>query len=71
LTATHHGIDIQGTATDSLADRLGDKAEAFFGMAVADFPNLFVINGPNTGLGHNSMIYMAECGGKKRLCHSL
>jgi cation diffusion facilitator CzcD-associated flavoprotein CzcO len=42
---------------------MGDKAEAFFGMAVAGFPNLFLINGPNTGLGHNSMIYMAECGG--------
>jgi hypothetical protein len=43
---------------------MGDKPEAFYGMAVAGFPNLFMINGPNTGLGHNSMIYMAECGGE-------
>jgi cation diffusion facilitator CzcD-associated flavoprotein CzcO len=33
---------------------------AHLGTAVAGFPNLFVLLGPNTGLGHNSMIYMAE-----------
>ena len=27
---------------------------------VAGFPNLFVMTGPNTGLGHNSMVYMIE-----------
>jgi hypothetical protein len=27
---------------------------------VAGFPNLFLIVGPNTGLGHNSMVYMIE-----------
>ena len=25
-----------------------------------DFPNLFMLLGPNTGLGHNSMVYMIE-----------
>ncbi|UUZ47988.1 hypothetical protein LP420_33905 [Massilia sp. B-10] len=29
---------------------------------VAGFPNYFLITGPNTGLGHNSMIYMIESG---------
>ncbi|KAF6256910.1 monooxygenase protein [Scenedesmus sp. NREL 46B-D3] len=62
LTALHHDIDVRGTAADGLAQHLGDKPAAFLGMAVAGFPNLFLINGPNTGLGHNSMIYMAECG---------
>ena len=26
----------------------------------AGFPNLFFLMGPNTGLGHNSMVYMIE-----------
>ena len=34
--------------------------EAFRGTTVAGFPNLFIIIGPNTGLGHNSIIFMIE-----------
>ena len=29
-------------------------------MTVPGFPNLFMIVGPNTGLGHNSMVFMIE-----------
>lgn len=36
--------------------------EAYKGCTVAGFPNFFLITGPNTGLGHNSMIYMIESG---------
>ena len=35
-------------------------AEAFHGTTVAGYPNLALLLGPNTGLGHNSMIYMIE-----------
>jgi cation diffusion facilitator CzcD-associated flavoprotein CzcO len=31
------------------------------GITVAGFPNLFMLVGPNTGLGHNSIIFMIEC----------
>jgi cation diffusion facilitator CzcD-associated flavoprotein CzcO len=34
--------------------------EAYKGTTVAGFPNLFFLMGPNTGLGHNSMVYMIE-----------
>ena len=34
--------------------------EAYKGASVAGFPNLFFLMGPNTGLGHNSMVYMIE-----------
>jgi len=34
--------------------------EAYMGMAVAGFPNFFMLMGPNTGLGHNSMVLMIE-----------
>ncbi len=33
---------------------------AFHGATVAGFPNLFFLVGPNTGLGHNSIVYMIE-----------
>jgi len=32
----------------------------YLGITVAGFPNLFLLMGPNTGLGHNSMIFMIE-----------
>jgi cation diffusion facilitator CzcD-associated flavoprotein CzcO len=37
-----------------------DGPQAYLGTSIADFPNFFMITGPNTGLGHNSMIYMIE-----------
>lgn len=30
------------------------------GITVADFPNLFIMQGPNTGLGHSSVLLMME-----------
>ncbi|MDA9330631.1 NAD(P)/FAD-dependent oxidoreductase [Flavobacteriaceae bacterium] len=35
-------------------------AEAFKGINVSGFPNLLFVVGPNTGLGHNSIIHMME-----------
>lgn len=37
-----------------------DGPEAYKGTTVAGFPNLFFLMGPNTGLGHSSMVYMIE-----------
>jgi cation diffusion facilitator CzcD-associated flavoprotein CzcO len=34
--------------------------EAYRGVTVTGFPNLFMLVGPNTGLGHNSIVYMVE-----------
>lgn len=36
------------------------SAGALHGTAIAGFPNLFFLAGPNTGLGHNSMVYIIE-----------
>jgi cation diffusion facilitator CzcD-associated flavoprotein CzcO len=33
---------------------------AYKGICVTGFPNLFFLMGPNTGLGHSSMVYMIE-----------
>jgi len=37
-----------------------EGAEAYMGISVAGFPNFFMLMGPNTGLGHNSMVFMIE-----------
>ncbi|MBT9386028.1 NAD(P)/FAD-dependent oxidoreductase [Pseudooceanicola sp. CBS1P-1] len=34
--------------------------QAYDSIAVHGYPNLFIINGPNTGLGHNSVVYIIE-----------
>ena len=34
--------------------------EAYYGSAVSGFPNYLFMVGPNTGLGHNSIIHMME-----------
>jgi cation diffusion facilitator CzcD-associated flavoprotein CzcO len=37
-----------------------DGAEAYLGTTVSGFPNFFLIVGPNTGLGHSSLLLMIE-----------
>lgn len=51
---------IRGGDGVSLAQKCGTDFEAHRGTAVAGYPNLFLIVGPNTALGHNSIIYMIE-----------
>ncbi|MBA4108201.1 MAG: 4-hydroxyacetophenone monooxygenase [Leptothrix sp. (in: Bacteria)] len=43
-----------------LADVWKQGPEAYLGVAVSGFPNFFMLMGPNTGLGHNSMVFMIE-----------
>ncbi|HEX3613735.1 MAG TPA: NAD(P)/FAD-dependent oxidoreductase [Sporichthyaceae bacterium] len=38
-----------------------DGMHAYLGTTVPDFPNLFLLLGPNTGIGHTSAVYMIEC----------
>lgn len=44
----------------NLSDHWKAGMQAFDSVAVAGFPNLFSINGPNTSLGHNSIVYIIE-----------
>ena len=37
-----------------------EGARAYLGTEVAGFPNLFLMTGPNTGLGHSSIVLMIE-----------
>jgi len=54
--------DIRGRGGVRLLDLAQNGLQAYKGATVAGFPNFFMITGPNTGLGHNSMIYMIESG---------
>jgi cation diffusion facilitator CzcD-associated flavoprotein CzcO len=52
---------IRGRDGVELAAAWSDGAEAHRGILVAGFPNLFLLYGPNTNLGHNSILFMLEC----------
>jgi cation diffusion facilitator CzcD-associated flavoprotein CzcO len=54
-------MHIEGRDGRLLEDAWRDGAEAYLGLAVAGFPNFFMLYGPNTNLGHNSIIFMLEC----------
>ncbi|MDD9937800.1 MAG: NAD(P)/FAD-dependent oxidoreductase [Myxococcales bacterium] len=54
-------IEIVGTDGQRLHDSWQEGARAYLGMTVPAFPNFFVMYGPNTNLGHNSIIFMIEC----------
>src|SRR5579859_2229304 len=60
VTDAHLPQFVHGRGGQSLADSWQTGSHAYLGTAVAGFPNLFLLIGPNTGLGHNSMVYMIE-----------
>jgi cation diffusion facilitator CzcD-associated flavoprotein CzcO len=51
---------VRGREGRTLAEVWNGSPEAYKGAAVAGFPNLFFLVGPNTGLGHNSIVFMIE-----------
>ncbi|MGO9028271.1 MAG: flavin-containing monooxygenase [Acidimicrobiales bacterium] len=53
-------IPVTGRGGVSLASVWRHGARAYRGTSVAGFPNLFVLYGPNTNLGHNSILFMVE-----------
>ena len=57
-----HPIEVVGTR-GSIRDHWGeDDPRAHLGITVPDFPNLFLIYGPNTNLGHGgSALFHSEC----------
>lgn len=51
---------VHGRDGVALSDAWADGMEAYLGTTVPGFPNLFLVIGPNTGLGHTSMVFMIE-----------
>ena len=53
-------MQVTGRGGRTLSQAWEQGAEAHLGTAVSGFPNLFVLYGPNTNLGHNSIVLMLE-----------
>ncbi|WP_411820768.1 NAD(P)/FAD-dependent oxidoreductase [Hyphococcus formosus] len=53
-------IDVIGPAGTSLKDYWAEGVRAHRTIAVPGFPNFFLLLGPNSGLGHNSVVLMIE-----------
>jgi cation diffusion facilitator CzcD-associated flavoprotein CzcO len=51
---------LHGRDGASLNARWRGSPQAYVGTTIAGCPNMFMLIGPNTGLGHNSLVYMIE-----------
>ena len=61
VTDSYTYVPIKGQRGEDLVDRWNREGiGAHRGITVADVPNLFFLLGPNTGLGHNSVVFMIE-----------
>lgn len=52
--------DIKGRGGKSLRETWNPVPEAYLGINVSGFPNFYILYGPNTNLGHNSILNMIE-----------
>lgn len=43
-----------------LSDVWSDYPRAYLGTSIPEFPNLFIVTGPNTGIGHTSALFLIE-----------
>jgi cation diffusion facilitator CzcD-associated flavoprotein CzcO len=51
---------VRGRGGRTMEDVWRGSPQAYLGSTVAGFPNMFLLVGPNTGLGHNSIVFMIE-----------
>jgi cyclohexanone monooxygenase len=58
LPIAEHVVGREGRTLRARWDEVG--MSAYKGATVPEFPNLFFVVGPNTGLGHSSMVFMIE-----------
>ena len=55
-------VEFTGTEGETLAELWQREGiQAHRGTMISGFPNLFFLLGPNTALGHNSVVFMIEC----------
>jgi cation diffusion facilitator CzcD-associated flavoprotein CzcO len=53
-------LNVTGRDGIKLTEAWDQGVEAYRGITVPGFPNLFMLLGPNTGLGHTSVVFMIE-----------
>jgi cation diffusion facilitator CzcD-associated flavoprotein CzcO len=54
------GCRVVGRRGVEIHDAWGKRMSAYLGVTINGFPNFFMLLGPNTGLGHNSVVLMIE-----------
>jgi len=54
------GMKLVGRRGVEIHDAWRNGMSAYLGVTVSGFPNFFILLGPNTGLGHNSVVLMIE-----------
>lgn len=60
LTGSYDRMGIRGLEGRTLEDAWSRGAHSHLGITVAGFPELYLLLGPNTGLGHSSVVMMTE-----------
>jgi cation diffusion facilitator CzcD-associated flavoprotein CzcO len=53
-------MEVRGLGGRELNEAWRDGPDAYLGLTMSGFPNLFVLYGPNTNLGSGSIVYMLE-----------
>ncbi len=59
-TGWYWSMDVTGRKGLTLREAWKRGPEAYLGITVTNFPNLFMVYGPNTNLGHNTITFMIE-----------
>jgi cation diffusion facilitator CzcD-associated flavoprotein CzcO len=59
-TGWRWSVDVVGRGGRHLHEAWAEVPAAYLGITAAQFPNLFILYGPNTNLGHNSITIMLE-----------
>ena len=60
LTGSYDRMAVRGLHGRTLDDAWAEGAKSHLGITVAGFPELYLLLGPNTGLGHSSVVMMTE-----------
>jgi cation diffusion facilitator CzcD-associated flavoprotein CzcO len=59
-TGWNWSVHIEGVGGKKLGEVWRDGPQAYLGITASGFPNFFMLYGPHTNLGHNSITYMME-----------
>ncbi|MFT4298876.1 MAG: NAD(P)/FAD-dependent oxidoreductase [Aeromicrobium sp.] len=61
VTDAFEWVKVKGEAGRDLSETFAEHGiETYNGITVSRFPNFFMLLGPNTALGHNSVVFMIE-----------
>jgi cation diffusion facilitator CzcD-associated flavoprotein CzcO len=61
VTDMQVGRLVRGRDGRTLDEVWDGSPQAYLGTAIPGFPNAFLLAGPNTGIGHTSLVYLLEC----------